>query len=166
MSFIHLLRCISKWLWFYFITAFNENQNGNNSLVILHPYALLCLLSFDFLLLFCCLETRKVSPPVVVKEDRPVANQTPVEIAAKEPDVGKSPHDAEANTSKARTFTFANLVAATQSFKEENFLGEGGFGKVYRGLLPETGEVSYIYIHLPNGYLQEKLFVICFVWNI
>lgn len=98
-------------------------------------------------MLFCCLETRKVSPPVVVKEDRPVANQSPVEIAAKDPDVGKSPRDGEANTSKARTFTFANLVVATQNFKEENFLGEGGFGKVYQGLLPETGEVSYIYIN-------------------
>lgn len=81
-------------------------------------------------------DTRKVSPPKVVKED-----QSPVEIAAKEPDVGKSPRDREANTSKALTFTFANLVAATQNFKEEDFLGEGGFGKVYKGLLPETGEI-------------------------
>lgn len=81
-----------------------------------------------------------------MKEDRPVVNQSAVETAAREPDGGKNPCDGEANAHKARTFTFANLVAATQSFKEENFLGEGGFGKVYKGHLPETGEVSYIYI--------------------
>lgn len=77
-----------------------------------------------------------------MKEDRPVANQSHVEIATKEPDSSKTPRESEAETPKARTFTFANLVAATQNFKEENFLGEGGFGKVYKGHVQDTGEVS------------------------
>ncbi|KAL1558610.1 hypothetical protein AAHA92_09053 [Salvia divinorum] len=84
-------------------------------------------------------DTRKVSSPRVVKEDRSIANPAHVEIAANEADgSGKSPRDGE---SKARTFTFANLVAATQNFKEENFLGEGGFGRVYKGRLLDTGEL-------------------------
>ncbi|KAH6822075.1 Protein kinase superfamily protein [Perilla frutescens var. hirtella] len=85
-------------------------------------------------------DTRKVSPPKTVKEDRPVANQSPVESAAKEADGSKRSCDGEADIPKARTFTFANLAAATQNFKEGNFLGEGGFGRVYKGRLPETGE--------------------------
>lgn len=77
-----------------------------------------------------------------MKEDRSIANPAHVETSANEADGGsKSSRDGE---SKARTFTFANLAAATQNFKEENFLGEGGFGRVYKGRLLDTGEVSEI----------------------
>ncbi|XP_047943392.1 probable serine/threonine-protein kinase PBL7 isoform X2 [Salvia hispanica] len=84
-------------------------------------------------------DTRNVSSPKVVKEDRSIANPAHVETSANEADGGsKSSRDGE---SKARTFTFANLAAATQNFKEENFLGEGGFGRVYKGRLLDTGEL-------------------------
>ncbi|XP_041995460.1 probable serine/threonine-protein kinase PBL7 [Salvia splendens] len=84
-------------------------------------------------------DTRNVSSPKVVKEDRPIANPAHVETSTNEADGGsKSSRDGE---SKARTFTFANLVAATHHFKEENFLGEGGFGRVYKGRLLDTGEL-------------------------
>ena len=49
--------------------------------------------------------------------------------------------DEEASPPKVPTFTFASLVAATQGFKEDNYLGEGGFGKVYKGCLQETGKL-------------------------
>lgn len=39
------------------------------------------------------------------------------------------------------SFTFKDLANATQNFKESNLLGEGGFGKVYRGKL-ESGQES------------------------
>ncbi|KAK6939211.1 Protein kinase domain, partial [Dillenia turbinata] len=39
----------------------------------------------------------------------------------------------------ARKFTFHELANATKQFKEINFLGEGGFGRVYKGRL-ETGQ--------------------------
>ncbi|KAG9143483.1 hypothetical protein Leryth_016497, partial [Lithospermum erythrorhizon] len=45
---------------------------------------------------------------------------------------------------RARTFTFAELVNATQNFNDRNFLGQGGFGKVYKGHLSDTGEVVAI----------------------
>ena len=35
----------------------------------------------------------------------------------------------------ARSFTFRELAAATNSFSQANLLGEGGFGRVYRGLV-------------------------------
>lgn len=36
----------------------------------------------------------------------------------------------------SQTFTFRELAAATNNFRPESFLGEGGFGRVYRGRLP------------------------------
>ncbi|XP_058753047.1 probable serine/threonine-protein kinase PIX13 isoform X2 [Vicia villosa] len=38
-------------------------------------------------------------------------------------------------TSNLRVYTFAELKASTKNFKPETLLGEGGFGKVYRGWL-------------------------------
>ncbi|KAE8809089.1 Serine/threonine-protein kinase PBS1 [Hordeum vulgare] len=35
----------------------------------------------------------------------------------------------------ARSFTFRELGAATDSFSQANLIGEGGFGRVYRGLI-------------------------------
>ncbi|XP_021285041.1 probable serine/threonine-protein kinase PBL21 [Herrania umbratica] len=42
--------------------------------------------------------------------------------------------------SGARSFTFRELATATRNFRETNLLGEGGFGRVFKGRL-ETGEI-------------------------
>lgn len=42
----------------------------------------------------------------------------------------------------AQTFTFRELAAATKNFRPESLLGEGGFGRVYKGRLESTGQVS------------------------
>ncbi|BAF17867.1 probable serine/threonine-protein kinase PBL7 [Oryza sativa Japonica Group] len=41
----------------------------------------------------------------------------------------------------SRVFTFRQLADATGSFSPENLLGEGGFGRVYKGFIPDTKEV-------------------------
>ncbi|KAL5557715.1 hypothetical protein UlMin_033926 [Ulmus minor] len=43
----------------------------------------------------------------------------------------------------ARSFTFRELAAATRGFKEVNLIGEGGFGRVFKGRL-ETGQIVAI----------------------
>ncbi|XP_058187705.1 receptor-like protein kinase FERONIA [Rhododendron vialii] len=40
-------------------------------------------------------------------------------------------------SSNLRIFTFSELRTATKNFRNERMLGEGGFGRVYRGLLDE-----------------------------
>ena len=45
----------------------------------------------------------------------------------------------------AQTFTFRELAAATKNFRAECFLGEGGFGKVYKGCLESTDQVSWVH---------------------
>ncbi|KAJ7519484.1 hypothetical protein O6H91_20G040900 [Diphasiastrum complanatum] len=38
---------------------------------------------------------------------------------------------------KLRFFSFSELQIATSNFNQENFLGEGGFGRVYKGLITQ-----------------------------
>ncbi|CAN6238924.1 unnamed protein product [Urochloa humidicola] len=46
-------------------------------------------------------------------------------------------------TGTARKFTLAQLSAATGGFRDSNFIGEGGFGRVYRGRLDgHAGDVA------------------------
>ncbi|KAF1895105.1 hypothetical protein Lal_00022602 [Lupinus albus] len=40
----------------------------------------------------------------------------------------------------AQTFTFRELAVATKNFRPECLLGEGGFGRVYKGRLENTGQ--------------------------
>ncbi|GAU37746.1 hypothetical protein TSUD_382390 [Trifolium subterraneum] len=44
----------------------------------------------------------------------------------------------------AQTFTFRELAAATKNFRPECLLGEGGFGRVYKGRLESTGQPGLI----------------------
>ncbi|KAL0369729.1 UNVERIFIED_CONTAM: Serine/threonine-protein kinase PBL27 [Sesamum angustifolium] len=111
--------------------------------------------------LLCCGSNKaalKVGPPKFVKEDPKVVNQSAVENSAREPP-SKSPPNGEANTPQARTFSLVKLAAATQNFKLENFLGEGGFGKVYKGRLPD-GEIVAVKQLDRNGCQGIREFVV------
>ncbi|CAL9133275.1 unnamed protein product [Musa textilis] len=51
-----------------------------------------------------------------------------------------TPKEGNAGNIVAQTFTFRELVTATKNFRQDCLLGEGGFGRVYKGRL-ETGQV-------------------------
>ncbi|CAA2992501.1 serine threonine- kinase CDL1-like [Olea europaea subsp. europaea] len=103
-------------------------------------------------------DASKVSTAKGAKEETEVLNQRAGE---KKMGASKSPSsDGETNSVKARTFTYAELLAAMQNFKAENFLGEGGFGKVYKGHLQETDEIVAIKQLDRNGCQGIREFVV------
>ncbi|GAB4860233.1 Probable serine/threonine-protein kinase pbl5 [Ancistrocladus abbreviatus] len=89
-------------------------------------------------------ESRDVNPSLDAKELEP--QDTSVE--------------GNPNQSKAKTFTYQQLVAATDNFRADCFLGEGGFGKVYKGRLENTNQVVAIKQLDPNGLQGVREFVV------
>ncbi|KAK0574260.1 hypothetical protein LWI29_020602 [Acer saccharum] len=60
----------------------------------------------------------------------------------------------------AQTFTFRELAAATKNFRPESFLGEGGFGHVYKGRLESTGQVVAVKQLDRNGLQGNREFLV------
>ncbi|GAB4833717.1 Serine/threonine-protein kinase pbl27 [Ancistrocladus abbreviatus] len=60
----------------------------------------------------------------------------------------------------AQTFKFRDLAAATKNFRPECLLGEGGFGKVYRGRLESTNQIVAIKQLNPNGWQGNREFLV------
>ena len=52
--------------------------------------------------------------------------------------------DQKTNGNRAQTFTFEELAASTGNFRSDCFVGEGGFGKVYKGYLEKIDQVSLV----------------------
>lgn len=59
----------------------------------------------------------------------------------------------------ARSFTFKELAAATRNFREVNLIGEGGFGRVYKGRL-DSGQLVAIKQLNPDGLQGNQEFIV------
>ncbi|XP_077240532.1 serine/threonine-protein kinase PBL27-like [Tasmannia lanceolata] len=60
----------------------------------------------------------------------------------------------------AQTFTFRELASATKNFRQECLLGEGGFGRVYKGRLESTGQVVAVKQLDRNGLQGNREFLV------
>ncbi|KAF5449282.1 hypothetical protein F2P56_029746 [Juglans regia] len=60
----------------------------------------------------------------------------------------------------AQTFTFRELAAATMNFRPESFIGEGGFGRVYKGRLETTGQIVAVKQLDRNGLQGNREFLV------
>ncbi|KAG6511679.1 serine/threonine-protein kinase PBS1-like [Zingiber officinale] len=59
-----------------------------------------------------------------------------------------------------QTFTLRELANATGNFRSDCFLGEGGFGRVYRGRLESTGQVVAVKQLDRNGLQGNREFLV------
>lgn len=91
-------------------------------------------MSFGFYLL----DTPRVSSQGSVKKEE-VTKHDQLSIDVKNLNLKD---DGDNSDKRAQTFTFGELAAATGNFKSDCFLGEGGFGKVYKGYLEKINQVS------------------------
>ncbi|KAJ4968279.1 hypothetical protein NE237_014980 [Protea cynaroides] len=60
----------------------------------------------------------------------------------------------------AQTFTFHELASATKNFQQECLLGEGGFGRVYKGKLENTGQLAAVKQLGGNGLQGNREFLV------
>ncbi|KAI4369579.1 hypothetical protein MLD38_018004 [Melastoma candidum] len=71
-----------------------------------------------------------------------------------------SPKDKPTAHIAAHTFTFRELAVATKNFRPECLLGEGGFGRVYKGHLESTGQVVAVKQLDRNGLQGNREFLV------
>ncbi|KAL7171829.1 hypothetical protein ACSBR2_036482 [Camellia fascicularis] len=60
----------------------------------------------------------------------------------------------------AHIFSFRELATATKNFRPESFLGEGGFGRVYKGRLESTGQAIAVKQLDRNGLQGNREFLV------
>lgn len=53
-------------------------------------------------------------------------------------------------------FSYEELVKATNGFSTENLLGEGGFGSVYKGCLPDGREIAVKELKIGGGQGERE----------
>ncbi|KAK1440965.1 hypothetical protein QVD17_06800 [Tagetes erecta] len=67
---------------------------------------------------------------------------------------------ANTKTNKQREFSYQELVNATGNFKIDRYLGEGGFGVVYKGKLDNPNQVVAVKKLNPDGLQGHKEFIV------
>ncbi|TKY52056.1 Serine/threonine-protein kinase [Spatholobus suberectus] len=87
----------------------------------------------------------------------------PEPVTTKTSDMKKQKPDeqnqVDAASIKAQNFTFRELATATKNFRQDCLMDEGGFGRIYKGIIPATGQVVAVRQLDRNGMQSSKEFL-------
>ncbi|KAL0419660.1 UNVERIFIED_CONTAM: putative serine/threonine-protein kinase PBL26 [Sesamum radiatum] len=120
-------------------------DNAQNLKANRHPFVFLMLakgLHFEF-----------------YKDDHRKTTTTTTTEATKEAN-DKATHVGGDNNIAAQTFTYRELATATKNFRQEYLLGEGGFGRVYRGRLERMDQMVAVKQLDRNGLQGNREFLV------
>ncbi|XP_042386557.1 serine/threonine-protein kinase PBL27-like [Zingiber officinale] len=81
-------------------------------------------------------------------------------VARDEENEKSAPSDGGERKKSARKFTFRDLATATHNFRESNLIGEGGFGRVYKGDSIQTRQIVAIKQLKQDGYQESNEFLV------
>nr|XP_043609584.1 receptor like protein kinase S.2-like [Erigeron canadensis] len=68
------------------------------------------------------------------------------------------PNDKEFKGHSPKTFSYSELYIGTKGFSKDEVLGSGGFGRIYRAVLPSDGTVVAVKCLMETGERFEKTF--------
>ncbi|KAK9937442.1 hypothetical protein M0R45_014234 [Rubus argutus] len=95
------------------------------------------------LCIMCYLLRRRRRSPLSEKSQKKIENELlDLMQSDKSLDVNWLQTDGEMGHNDLRVFSYASVLAATSNFSEENKLGEGGFGPVYRGKMATGRDIA------------------------
>ncbi|KAK1286285.1 Serine/threonine-protein kinase PBS1 [Acorus calamus] len=111
--------------------------------------------------IFLSTEKLKVNPSLGAKEPALGVKKEPSSDVKKEPPVHSKDNSKNGpNQISAQTFDFRDLAAATKNFRADCLLGEGGFGRVYKGRLESINKVVAIKQLDRNGLQGNREFLV------
>ncbi|KAK7332794.1 hypothetical protein VNO80_29549 [Phaseolus coccineus] len=90
-------------------------------------------------------------------QENVIATRTPQDVKKQK---GDDPNNVDTSNIQAQNFTFRELAIATKNFRQECLMGEGGFGRVYKGTIPATGQVVAVKQLDRNGGQGSKDFLV------
>ncbi|KAL4272329.1 hypothetical protein GQ457_13G002350 [Hibiscus cannabinus] len=117
----------------------------------------------------CCMSEEKVSSRRTSSEDDPrtlKAMPTFANISFKSDESRKRYITEEivkrgnGNNISAKVFNYCDLCTATNNFNPENQLGQGGFGRVYKGQVEDPNQIVAVKQLDRNGYQGNREFLV------
>ncbi|KAG5083000.1 hypothetical protein JHK84_053038 [Glycine max] len=103
----------------------------------------------------------KTKGKTVKAQEEQNKNRKSLDVSETSSGLGPEENPTESDSShKAQIFTFRELATATKNFRDETFIGQGGFGTVYKGTIGKINQVVAVKRLDTTGVQGEKEFLV------